>query len=250
MVEVLSTPHALEALVRGLRSHSPLSDEDCNAIKNLPVVIAKHRRTSIVFQDGEHTNQCAVVVKGFVQRFRTTSSGRRQILAIYVPGDPIDFDHLFLPIADDEAQALNDVELAYVRHQDLRDLLVQRPAVAEAVTCSLLVDSSLFREWIVNVGQRDAKARIAHLLCEVSARLESKGIEVDGLALPLTQDQIAHATGLTPVHVNRTLRALSEEGCIKRQGGLVMLPHPNGLRKVAGFNDRYLHLRKRSHRLR
>jgi CRP-like cAMP-binding protein len=243
MAAAVAAQHALEAFVRRLRLHSPLAADDANAVETLPVIVAKQRRGSMLVREGEHTAQCAIVVKGFVHRFRTTDTGRRQILAIYVPGDPIDFDHLFLPVADDEAQALDDAVLAYVRHQDLRDLLARRPAIAEAVIRSLLVDSSVFREWAVNVGQRDARTRIAHLLCEISARLEAQGIDVGNVALPFTQDQIADATGLTAVHVNRTLKALSAEKWIERRGALVMLPRPNGLRRIAGFDDRYLHLR-------
>ncbi len=221
--------------------HSPLGEDDSDALKELPIIVAKQRRRSQLVREGEYTSQCAVLVKGFVHRFRTTASGKRQIVAIYVPGDPIDFDHLFLPLADDYVQALDEVVLAYIRHASLRDLLARRPAISEAITRSLLVDASVFREWTVNVGQRDARARIAHLLCEISARLVAQGLEVGNVALPLTQDEIADATGLTPVHVNRTLKALSAEKCIERRGALVMLPHSNGLQKVAGFDARYLH---------
>jgi CRP-like cAMP-binding protein len=243
MAVPVANSNALEAFIRRLRLHSSLGEEDANAIRSLPVIVAKQRRGSLLVREGEQTAQCAVVVKGYVHRFRTTDSGRRQILGIYIPGDPIDFEHLFLPVADDEAQALDDSVLAYIRQPDLRELFARRPAIAEAVTRALLVDSSVFREWTVNVGQRDARARIAHLLCELSARLTAQGIDVENLPLPLTQDQIADATGLTAIHVNRTLKALSAEQCIERRGALVMLPHANDLQKVAGFDDGYLHIR-------
>jgi CRP-like cAMP-binding protein len=238
--------HSLDGLIRRLRLHSPLSEEDADAIRRLPVVLTHQRRGSMIFRAGEETCQCAVIGEGFAHRFRTTAGGGRQIMAIFVPGDPIDFDHLFLPFADDEAQALDDVVLAHVRHQDLWELISGRPTVGQAITRALLVDSSIYREWTVNVGQRDARTRIAHLLCEVSARLQAQGFDAETLALPLTQDQIADATGLTPVHVNRTLKALSEDGCIERRGPHVMLPSPNKLRRVAGFDPLYLHLKRRS----
>jgi len=244
MAVAKKSPHPLDPLVRRLRLHTPLDEDDAVAIRELPAIAVKQRRGSYLFREGDVTAHCTVVVKGFAHRFRTTDIGKRQILAIYIAGDPIDFDRIFLPMADDEAQVLDDADLAYIRNQDLRELVAKRPAVAEAVTRSLLVDSSIFREWTVNIGQRDARTRIAHLLCEISARLSAQGIDLKNVPMPLTQDQIADATGLTPVHVNRTLKSLAADNCIERRGPLVMLPHLNGLRKIAGFDDAYLHFRK------
>src|SRR5581483_6771852 len=106
-----------------------------------------------------------------------------------------------------------------------------------------LVDSSVFREWVVNVGQRDAKARIAHILCEFARRLEIAGLgSTEGYELPMTQEQLADATGLTSVHVNRMLKNLKEEGLITRDKRHIGIPDWKKLRRVAGFNELYLHL--------
>jgi CRP-like cAMP-binding protein len=233
----------LAGLVHRLRLHSALADADAEALKRLPHTVQLMRQNSQLARTGELTTQCAILVKGFIHRYRATDLGQRQILAIYVPGDPIDFDHLFLPVADDGLQAVKESLVAYVRHDDLRELLASRPGIAEAVTRALLVDASIFREWTVNVGRRDARARIAHLLCEIALRLKAQGLDFRDSPLPLTQDQIADATGLTPVHVNRTLRSLGAEGAIQRKGPLVLLPDPEALREVGGFDPRYLHLR-------
>lgn len=232
----------LDAFVKRLRLNSSLSDADANALKSLSWKFVAQRPNSQIVREGDRTRQCAVVVQGFVYRFRITDDGQRQILALYVPGDPIDFDHLYLPVADDGLQAVRDCTLACVDQDELRKLIAQRPGVAEAVTRALLVDSSVFREWTLNVGRRDARSRIAHLLCEVSLRLRAQNFDFESTPLPLTQDQIADATGLTPVHVNRTLKALSADRYIERRGALVMLPDPESLREVAGFDSRYLHL--------
>ena len=106
-----------------------------------------------------------------------------------------------------------------------------------------LVDSSIFREWVVNVGRRDARARIAHLLCEFARRLELAGLtNGEGYELPMTQEHLADATGLTPVHVNRTLKRLEKEGLVVRNRRHVGIPDWEQLRAVAGFSELYLHL--------
>ena len=232
----------LDGLVSRLRLHSRLTEVDASALRSIRHRVKRLGQNSQLVREGDRTRECTVLVSGFVHRFRLTEEGRRQIMAVYVPGDPVDFDHLFLPIADDGLQAIRECFIACIRHEDLRDLMARRPAVAEAVTRALLVDASIFREWTVNVGRRDARTRIAHLLCELAARLEAQSFDFENVPLPLTQDQIADATGLTAVHVNRTLKALSAERVIQRRGALVMLPDPDALREVAGFDSRYLHL--------
>jgi CRP-like cAMP-binding protein len=105
-----------------------------------------------------------------------------------------------------------------------------------------LIDSSIFREWVVNVGRRDARSRVAHLLCEIARRLEVAGLaEAGGYELPMTQEQLADATGLTPIHINRVLRAMDHEGLIRRDKRFIAIPDSERMRSVAGFSELYLH---------
>ena len=101
----------------------------------------------------------------------------------------------------------------------------------------------MFREWILNVGRRSALARVAHVLCELAVRLEAQGLaDHYGYELPMTQEQLADVIGMTPVHVNRTLKALEADGLIKRNKRRISFPTWQALRDVGDFNQRYLHL--------
>ena len=245
MVMKNGAPHTspLDGLVRRLRLHSALSEADAEALRALPFKLLKQPPNAQPVREGDATTSCMILVSGFIHRFRLTEGGGRQILAIYVAGDPIDFDRLYLPVADDGLQAIRESVVARIYQQDLRDLLAERPAIAEAVFRSLLVDASIFREWTLNVGRRDARARIAHLICEIAVRLAAQGFDLGSMSLPLTQDQIADATGLTSVHVNRMLKTLRAEGSIDRvAGGLITVSDLAALQAVAGFDARYLHL--------
>jgi hypothetical protein len=107
---------------------------------------------------------------------------------------------------------------------------------------SALVDASVFREWVLNIGQRDAKSRVAHMLCEFAIRREAAGLgSPERFDLPMSQEQVGDATGLTSVHVNRMRRALGEDGVIDRNKRDVRITDWKRLRDIAGFDPMYLH---------
>ena len=126
--------------------------------------------------------------------------------------------------------------------RELRQLAHERRAIGEALWRDTLIDASIFREWVLNVGQRDARERIAHLLCEFAARGHAVGLgSAEGFDLPMTQAEIGDATGLTAVHVNRTLRALREQGVIAQERRRLIVRDWSRLARIAGFHPRYLH---------
>lgn len=158
-------------------------------------------------------------------------------------GDFVDLEASLLRQADHNIQALTRCEVALVPAANIQALQCQHPLVARAMWIDTLIDASIFREWLLNVGRREAKARIAHLICELAKRLELAGL-ADGTPyiLPMTQEQLADATGLTPVHVNRTLKALEDEGLIERDKRRIHVPDLQRLRQAAGFSELYLHV--------
>ena len=104
------------------------------------------------------------------------------------------------------------------------------------------MDGSVFREWILNVGQRDARQRIAHLLCELALRQEEAGLcEGPDYEWPMTQEQIGDATGLTSVHVNRTVQRMRIDGLISTSKQHVTITDWPSLQKAGDFSRGYLH---------
>lgn len=160
-----------------------------------------------------------------------------------MPDEFVDLQNAFLPRADHSVQALTDADLAVIPHQALRELALSRPAIASALWLDTLIDASIFREWVVNVGRRDSRARVAHILCELSLRMEQAGLARDHqYELPMTQEQLADAVGLTSVHVNRVLKQLSEDGLIRRDKRSIRITDWPRMRAAGDFNERYLHL--------
>jgi CRP-like cAMP-binding protein len=235
--------HPLDLLVRNLELRSPLPPEDRAAVLNLPHTVRTLEPATYTIREADAPEHCCILVSGFAYRQKLTGDGSRQIVALHIPGDALDFQNLFLDVSDHSLQMLTRAEVAFVTMRDLQDLARDRPAVGHAILVKILVEASIFREWVLNVGRRESKARIAHLLCELGVRLDAEGLAVYyGYELPMTQEQLADAVGLTPVHVNRTLKALEAEGLILRSKRAISFPDWKRLRLVSDFNQRYLHL--------
>jgi CRP-like cAMP-binding protein len=179
----------------------------------------------------------------FCIRYKIVADGARQILSIHMKGEMVDLQNSFLEKADHDVQTLTQATLAFIPIEALQELTLSRPSVARAVMLETLVEGSIFREWIANVGRRGARQRIAHLLCEFAIRLEEAGLgEACNYELPMTQEQIADTVGLTAVHVNRTMMALDGDGLTKRTKRSVEIPDWKKLVSVGDFNSLYLHL--------
>ena len=120
---------------------------------------------------------------------------------------------------------------------------MNHPRVTEAMWWDTLVSTSIQREWIVNLGQRDAFERVGHLLCELYLRLDGVGLTMgNSCELPLVQTDLADATGLSAVHVNRTLKELRAAGLIVLKGRMLHIPDLAALKAATMFNPNYLHL--------
>jgi CRP-like cAMP-binding protein len=233
----------LELLVRKLAQHSVLDAHDRQAILSLPQTVRVLEPSTYTVREGDPPQVCSVLVSGFAFRQKVTADGARQIVALHIPGEALDFQHLFLDVADHSVQTLTRSEVAFIPRAALHELVRTRPAVRHAMLVAILIEASIFREWVLNVGRRDARTRMAHLLCEFAVRLEAQGLAAEyRYELPMTQEQLADAVGLTPVHVNRTLKSLEADGLITRNRRQVSFPDWQRMREVADFTQRYLHL--------
>ena len=232
----------LELLVRKLEAQLPLSEADRRAILALPHTVRRLEAQSYTMREGDRPERCAVLVSGFAYRHKLTGEGSRQIISLHIPGDALDFQNLFLRESDHNIQMLTRGVVAQVPGAALEALVLSNPDVGRAVLTSTLIEASIFREWELNLGRRDARSRVAHLLCEFAYRLRAHGLPSETYELPMTQEQLADATGLTAVHVNRVLQTLQREGLIDRDRRMIRFPSWERMRDVADFNPRYLHI--------
>jgi CRP-like cAMP-binding protein len=231
-----------EKLARRLERRSPLGEEDRRALLSLPHSVKKLAAGAHIVRDGDPAEHCSLILSGFAYRYKITGEGGRQIVSFHVAGEFVDLQNSLLGIADHSVQMLTDAEIALIPANAVQELAMTRPAIARTLWIDTLIDASIFREWVVNVGRRDSRARIAHLLCELSLRLEAAGLASNHhYELPMTQEQLADAVGLTSVHVNRVLKQLGEEGLIRRDRRSITIQDWGRMRAAGDFNERYLH---------
>ncbi|EIZ81917.1 Crp/FNR family transcriptional regulator [Methylobacterium sp. GXF4] len=236
--------HPLDAMIRKLGGAHRFSEAEQSAIKKLPISARTlSPQQDIVLENGPST-QCCIILDGWTCCYQSFEAGRRQILSLHVPGDLPDLQSLHLPDPDFGMIALTQARVAFVPHANLHRLIERFPAIGTALWREAQVSAAIQRSWLSSLGRRDARGRLAHLFCELYLRLEAVGLAGgDIFPMPLRQTDLADALGLTPVHVNRTLKELRIADLINLQiRKLEILDWP-GLRAAGEFNPQYLHLK-------
>jgi CRP-like cAMP-binding protein len=235
--------NALEMMITRFEKRAPLSDNALAALRGLPFELNTYPKHAHLIREGERVKSAKLIVEGLAYRHKVTAEGARQILSLHMRGDFVDLEGSLLNVADHNVQVLETCTVAEVPRAALLEVIDRHGALAHAMWVDTLIDASVYREWIVNVGRRDARRAMCHLLCEFGRRLEFAGLANGGrYELPMNQEQLADALGITPVHVNRVLKELDKEGLILRQQRSVQVPDRKRLADVGGFNELYLHL--------
>lgn len=237
----LSDPIPLQPFLDKLISRSKLGPAECAAILSLPAHPIQIETNRDFVRLGERVNHASFVVAGLVGRFGQNRDGARQITAVHIPTDMVDLHSVVVPEACSALQALSVTTILRVPHQALQTVARRYPAIAEAFWRECAVDAAVLAEWIVNVGRRDARSRLAHLLCEIACRVARSDQGV-GLTIPFpaTQSHIADMTGLTSVHVNRSLRALSD--VVEVRSKMIHILDWKRLIRIGDFDPDYLRL--------
>jgi CRP-like cAMP-binding protein len=218
-------PNVLDRMIRKFERRAKLSDPDREALVNLPHRMVKAEPGRYIVREGSSTDHSGLIVSGLAYRHKISSDGSRQIVSLQVPGDFIDLEGALLKVADHNVQALTRCDLAMIPSAALRELLVTHPQVALAMWVDTLIDASIFREWIINIGRRDARARLAHIFCEFARRLEVAGIgSTDGYELPMTQEQLARRIGADRRSRQSNVEVLGERGADPTRAALRLHP--------------------------
>lgn len=201
-------------------------------------------RTDLI-REGDNPADVYLILEGFACRYKITSGGKRQIMAYLVPGDFCDLHVFVLKQMDHSIGTLSPCKVVKIPRESILEML-ERPKLSVALWLAVLTDMAVLREWLVNLGQRPAEERVAHVLCELLLRLRAVGLASgDSYALPVTQVELADTMGLSHVHVNRVLRSLRKNGLIALHGKNLVIPDAARLNAFSGFNPNYLHLAER-----
>jgi CRP-like cAMP-binding protein len=230
-------------LLRKLANFTQLSDEECDAVNQSTQDVREFGAREDVISQGDRTGGVKLLLEGFACRYKMLEDGRRQIVAYFVPGDLCDLRVFILKRMDHSIGAVVASKVASISPDNILKMTHNYPTLTRALWWSTLVEEAIAREWIVNVGQRNALERTAHLFCELLYRFRAVGLnQGNSCTLPLTQVELAETLGLSSVHVNRTLQELRRQKLITLEGGTLSIQDLDALKELSFFNPDYLHL--------
>lgn len=197
------------------------------------------RKGEELAREGEAPDALHVILEGWVQKYRQLPDGRRQLVGFCLPGQLCDVDILRYGAYGQTATAIGNLRAAVLGRDSLEDLLERCAGLDAALLDADTIAGAIQREWLVNVGIRSGRERLAHLLCELYV-LQGGGVRGGAVDFPVTQAQLAEALGMTSVHVNRILREFQEEfGVSVQQRGLAIGDF-EALAGRAAFDPAYL----------
>jgi CRP-like cAMP-binding protein len=240
-------PSSEHPLVRYLQSITSLSDAAQEALAHIPMQVVNLKTDQDIVRESDHPTRSCLILEGFAISFKVTGEGKRQIIAYHLPGDIPDLQSLHLTVLDTSVGTITPCKVGFITHETLYDLCAQHSEVASALWRWTLISAATSREWVTNNGRREAIARIAHLLCEMLVRMKAIGLAEDhSCEMAMTQSELADATGVSTVHVNRTLQELRGLGLISLRGSALRALDWEGLKRAGDFDPTYLHLRDRA----
>jgi CRP-like cAMP-binding protein len=232
-------------LIRKLESIFTLVEDERRALETLPMQVVVIKEDQDIVRQGDRPTRSCLILSGFTCTYKMTTDGKRQIVSFSLPGDIPDLQSLHLTVLDTSIGTITSCRVGFIPHEALRDLCIRYPRIAAAFWREALIDASIFREWVLNVGRREGYQRMAHVLCELLVRLRAVGLAEDHTCtLPITQSEFADAVGLTTVHVNRMLQQLRADGLIELKGDNLRIPNWEKLKQAGEFDPAYLHLER------
>ena len=236
----------MERALAKLRSRDLMTEEEEEVLRDAVSDIREMPAEKVMVRAGVTLSESILLFDGYACRYKGLRDGQRQIMQLHVGGDFVDLHGFLLKQLDHDVGSMTAVRFALVPHEALRRITESHPHLARMLWFSTLLDAAIHRERILSIGRRSAMGRIAHLFCELYVRLEVVGLAADHrYELNLTQGELADATGLTSVHVNRMLKKLREQDILTFRGSEVRIHDWDGLRRAAEFDPGYLHLERR-----
>lgn len=234
----------LNPLIAKLEQFTRLSDQDREVMQTLTrEPVRRYEPGTDIVREGDDPRAVRLILSGWAYRYKQLPDGRRQVVALILPGDLCDHNVFVLTEMDHSIGTLSAVTLVEIPPTSVEAMMTAHPRLTRALWWEGLVNAAVQREWMLNLGRRNAIERLAHLFCEVFYRLRAIGLTQDNTCeMPLTQADLADVIGMTPVHVNRVLQTLRRQELLELKGRRLIILDPLALEQVALFNSNYLHM--------
>lgn len=225
------------------RRDSTLTDEEETALRGALTEVVEPPADHDVVREHDRQTKSHLLLEGWAGRYVTLADGRRQIVALHMPGDFVDLHSFPLQIMDHSVTTFTPCRIALAPHDRLRAVTARHPHLARLLWLSTLIDAAILRQWLVGSGKRSTLEQTAHLFCELFVRLQLTG-RTDGQAFlfPLSQAELADCLGVSAVHANRVLQELRASAVLAWRGRHVEILDWGRLQTLAEFDPVYLNL--------
>lgn len=229
-------------LAERLGHYVSLSEAEQESLDALEEQGRSLRRGAVVLSENQTPRELYIVRSGWLHSSAVLGNGSRQIMRFHFQGDLLGLPLLAFPRAPETVTAVTDAVLCPFSRERLAALIGDHPRLASMILALTIADRVSLADRLASIGRTSARARVSSLLCELYMRLKTLGLAEEGkFQLPVTQEEIGDATGLTAVHVNRMVRSLVEDGIIERNGGgHVQVVDEKRLCADANYSDRDL----------
>lgn len=230
-----------------LSARGRLTDAERSEVARVPVEREVYEAGERIVCAGPTPQRSCLLVRGMAMRSHAAERGKQVVSAVSVPGDFMDLHAFVLRELDHDIVAVGRTVVEFVDHEPLQALCDASPGIARLFWHETLVEAKAHRIWIVAGASLRAPQRIAHLMCELEARLAGVGLaEAGRFTVPFDQRWLASVLGYSAVHVNRAVQDLRAAGLLVWNGRSVALPDAPAIRAYASFDPGYLELNRRS----
>lgn len=237
----LTAAPELFPFTRKLGQLVPLSPDEVAILGELQTATRTVQRNRDIITEGRSYGSILIIIEGNAVRYRILHDGRRQIVNFALPGDIVGILGPFIESSLYSTKALTETTIAAVPFTRVNSLFATHPRLVAKIFLSFSSELTVYAEHLVDLGRRSASERIAHFLLELLTRLQAVGLADDqSYKLPLTQELIADALGLSIPHVNRVLRRLREDNLVVLEDQRVTIRDLDGLSELADFDPGYL----------
>jgi CRP-like cAMP-binding protein len=223
-------------IVARLRQFIDLGAADIDTLRALvECELSVERRRDLVV-DGYEYSKLSLVKEGFAARYKLLRNGKRQIINVIVPGDIVGLPGSFLDQATFSVIALTDIKLEVCSLDAFLAVCHRQPKFGLMLTWLAVQEAMSYADRIVDIGRRTPVERLAHFLLEIHGRLTVVGGATEnGFDLPISQEVISDALGLSVPHLNRMLAKLRGEGLIAIAGRRIRFIDKKALHLLAHF---------------
>ncbi len=233
-------PADVSPLFRLMETWGPLAVDEKRALAEAFDPPQVRPADSELVHRGSYVRHSTLLIDGLTIRYDLSADGERQITAIYVPGDFVDLHAYALKPVDNYVATLTDATIATILHERLTQVMERYPRLVRRLWHLTLRDAAIHRKWLAMMSVK-APPRTAHLFCELATRLSLGELAAAGeFPLPVTQQELSDALGMSIVHTNRTIRDLRERRLLQWDGRRVRILDWAGLCDLAQFDPAYL----------